>query len=168
METIEYVNPKVDRSKWGSGAWDGEPDKKQWQDKATGLPCLANRQPRSGHWCGYVGVSKGHPCYGIEYDNVDVDVWWGLTFSDKCQEVQNECEGICHKAPNGEDDVWWLGFDCAHSGDASPMDYVYERERGYPFIISGEDSYKTLEFVENQCTKLAAQLHNYPSRDSVK
>src|SRR5690349_7808688 len=87
METIEYINPKCDRSKWPAGEWDGEPDKKQWQDKATGLPCLANRQPRTGHWCGYVGVPKSHPLYGKEYDKADVDVHWGLTFSDKCQEV---------------------------------------------------------------------------------
>ncbi len=165
METIEYINPKVDRSKWPAGAWDGEPDKKQWKDKATGLPCLANRQPRSGHWCGYVGISKTHPLYGKDYDSCDVDVHYGLTFADKCQEVENECEGVCHKAPAGEDDIWWLGFDFAHCGDASPLDHVYERERGYPFIVGTNETYKTLSVVEAECASLAKQLADYPSNN---
>ena len=28
---------------------------------------------------------------------------------------------ICHVVEDGEDDnVWWLGFDCSHSGDMAP------------------------------------------------
>jgi hypothetical protein len=166
METIEYVNPKIDRSKWLKGAWDGEPDKKQWQDTDTELPCLAVRHPRSGHWCGYVGVPNGHPAYGKDYDDVDVEVWWGLTFADKCQEVENECAGICHKAPAGEDDVWWLGFDCAHYNDHSPEDVVRSRDSEYPFTISDTSSYKALRFVEEQCKRLAKQLKSIADRAS--
>ncbi len=146
METIEYINPKVDRSNWPQGEWDGEPDKKQWQDKETGLPCLAVRHPRSGHWCGYVGVSINHPDFGKQYDDVDVDVHWGLTFADKCQEVKDESGGICHKDPSN-DNVWWFGFDCAHCDDVAP----YEM-----FPRSG--TYKTLGFVEGECERLAQQL----------
>lgn len=28
---------------WGTGPWVGEPDKAQWEDETTGLPCLALR-----------------------------------------------------------------------------------------------------------------------------
>src|SRR4051812_17731696 len=119
LQTIEYKNPKMDKASWGPGAWDNEPDKKQWADPATGLACLIVRNAM-GALCGYVGVPKGHPAYGKEYGSVDVDVHGGLTFSDKCSESSSECGGICHVAPEGEDDVWWLGFDCAHYMDLVP------------------------------------------------
>jgi hypothetical protein len=120
MQTMEERN--VDKSAWGDGPWQNEPDKKQWVDEETGLPCLIVRNGH-GALCGYVGVPNGHPWYGVSYDDVRVegDEWpevhGGLTFSDKCQEGGK----ICHKVEPGEpDDVWWLGFDCAHSGDMWP------------------------------------------------
>lgn len=64
MKTIEYRTK--DRSEWGAGPWSNEPDKVQWQDEATGLPCLMVRN-HSGAWCGYVGVAEGHPLYGQGY-----------------------------------------------------------------------------------------------------
>jgi hypothetical protein len=57
----------VDKSKWGVGPWADEPDKVQWVDKKTGLPCLAVRHPSAGHWCGYVGVTPEHPLFGVGY-----------------------------------------------------------------------------------------------------
>ena len=57
METIEYRT--MDKSVWGPGPWQNEPDKRQWQDEATGLPCLIVRNSM-GALCGYVGVSEGH------------------------------------------------------------------------------------------------------------
>jgi hypothetical protein len=65
METREYRT--IDKSSWDRGPWDKEPDKKQWQDESTSLPCLAVRHDRYGHWCGYVGVHVGHPIYGVAY-----------------------------------------------------------------------------------------------------
>lgn len=67
MEYKEYRY--VDRSNWLPGEWDNEPDKIQFIDEATGLPCLIVRQPNSGHLCGYVGVSKSHPFYGKDYSD---------------------------------------------------------------------------------------------------
>jgi hypothetical protein len=43
MDTIEYRT--IDKSQWGPGPWQDEPDKKQWQDEATGLPCLEGFAP---------------------------------------------------------------------------------------------------------------------------
>lgn len=84
MQTIEYRH--ADKSTWGRGPWLTEPDKKQWQDQATGVPCLAVRN-HSGAWCGYVGVPPGHPAHGKDYDSVDVEVHGGLTFADKCADA---------------------------------------------------------------------------------
>lgn len=65
MREIEYYL-SVDKDRWPEGPWQSEPDKCQWLDKATGLPCLIVRGP-VGALCGYVGVTKGHPFFEKEY-----------------------------------------------------------------------------------------------------
>ncbi|MGE5512362.1 MAG: hypothetical protein ACM31O_14035 [Bacteroidota bacterium] len=82
MKTIDYI-AVADKSDWGDGPWMSEPDKRQWVDKATGLPCLIVRNSL-GALCGYVGVSKSHPAYGKDYFDVDVRVHGGLTFARQC------------------------------------------------------------------------------------
>lgn len=67
MKTI--AEHTTDKSAWGPGPWQEEPDKVQWLDEASGLPCLAVRNEQYGNWCGYVGVSAGHPLYEVEYDS---------------------------------------------------------------------------------------------------
>lgn len=66
MKTEEYTF--VDKSKWERGEWDKEPDKIQFEDPETKLPCLIVRGP-SGALCGYVGVSEGHPFFGLDYSS---------------------------------------------------------------------------------------------------
>ena len=156
METKEYTF--VNRAGWPSGEWDGEPDKVQWQDGETGLPCMARRNSHSGNWCGYVGVSEGHQYFGKDNDIPNVDVHGGLTFSDACHDSGDE-HGICHVPSTGEPDhVWWFGFDCAHCWDSSPRDLMHANERGYPFTIMSDEEYRTLSYVKNQCASLAKQL----------
>lgn len=65
LETKEWKT--IDKAGWGPGPWQDEPDKKQWQDEETGLPCLIVRGP-SGALCGYVGVSESHPLHGKDYN----------------------------------------------------------------------------------------------------
>lgn len=65
MKVIEET--LMDKSAWGPGPWQDEPDKRQWADEATGLPCLIVRGP-IGALCGYVGVPPDHPAYGLSYD----------------------------------------------------------------------------------------------------
>lgn len=156
METKAYTH--IDRTAlgWPPGPWDGEPDKVQWPDLATGLPCLAVRHPVSGHWCGYVGVAEGHPLFKCketwEGPAGNLDVHGGITFTDMCQPGENEARGICHTPGPGEPDhVWWLGFDCAHSTDYSPSD-IKCRQR-----LPGSQ-YRTLPYVKSQCRHLAMQL----------
>jgi hypothetical protein len=95
-----------------TGPWDQEPDRDLW--KHAGLACLVNRGPM-GAWCGYVAVPPGHPAHRKHYNEVDVEVHGGLTYSEECQGV------ICHTPKPGEpDDVWWLGFDCGHTRKQRP------------------------------------------------
>jgi hypothetical protein len=101
-----------------------------------------------GHWCGYVGVPKGHPLHGKSYDEahriVDLDVHGGLTYADACH------GNVCHPTEDA-DPTWWLGFDCAHLYDESPGMASY----GW----TGEDhEYRTLPWVKRETERLAEQI----------
>lgn len=145
--STEFTNPEINRASWGSGPWDGEPDKAQWIDAETDLDCLAVRHPSHGHWCGYVGVPPGHPLHGTEYETPAVDVHGALTFASACNE--GDKFGVCHVPESGRPaHVWWFGFDCAHLGDKSP---AYDRH-------SGIDIYRTLRYIKDECANLARQL----------
>lgn len=153
LETIEetYVDRKTyDGKPWPRGPWDSEPDKRQWEDEATGLACLIVRGP-SGALCGYVGVPEGHPWHEKPYGEVgDVDVHGGLTFDGFCQEGGH----ICHKT-DAHDRVWWLGFDCAHSFDACPR-RDFSESRGFSF--AGDGVYRDISYVADEVKKLAQQV----------
>ena len=155
METIAYRFIE-NKTAWGTGPWLDEPDKVQWPDAATGLPCLAVRHPDLGHWCGYVGVGPDHPTYGRHYDDVMAEAHGGLTYGAFCADDDKE-QGICHVAGDGDfDPAWWLGFDCAHVGDLSPGSSSGFRLALFP--TRTPDAYRTLAFVKAECATLAAQL----------
>lgn len=159
MSERTWINPHIDRSRWPPGEWDGEPDKVQWKDRDTGVPCVA-RRGRRGNWCGYVGVAPGHPWHGIGWSDLPgyPSVHGGLTFAGGCQKGAPE-ETICHIPGPGEPEhLWWFGFDCAHAWDYSPDDKVYEVAHGYPFTVSADQSYRTLGYVRSQCAQLARQI----------
>jgi hypothetical protein len=150
------------------GPWNDEPDRVEWRDEETKLPCIALRVPWSGHWCGYVGVGPDHRLHGKDYDHesVNVEVHGGLTFASACQEP-NPKQGdhrVCHTPEAGEPDhAWWFGFDCAHSGDMSPSDEA--RARRGAAMCYRDGYYKPLDFVKSECASLARQLaevHSLP------
>ncbi len=206
----------LNKSEWGVGPWQREPDKVQWVDEATGLDCLVVRGP-SGALIGYVGVPESNPLHGIDYSGCTstppceeswcnhrpesrMEVHGGLTFSGACHEAttegfeqfrarvphweeeakkhprgdaaerlaamghlrddfegwkrHNEATAICHIPLEGRpDNVWWFGFDCAHSGDLCPK-YLAN-----PRLSSLTDGvYASLGYVRSQCANLAAQL----------
>ena len=64
-----------------------------------------------GYACGYVAIPKGHKYYGVDYDDIDVDVHGGLTHSalvvgDENYDVFKDYVGY-----------WVVGFDTCHAGD---------------------------------------------------
>lgn len=116
MADREHVTEQtlLDKSSWLAGQH--ESDRVEWRYK--GVPCLLRRSPSSGAWCGYAAVTgPTHPWFGeTEMAECNVDVHGGVTFA-------SMCEGdICHVPRPGEPDhVFWIGFDCGHAGDFSPM-----------------------------------------------
>jgi hypothetical protein len=84
MQRLEWTH--MDKTEWPDGPWKSEPDKLQWPDEATGLPCLIKRNP-VGALCGYVGVTSDHPYYQQDYDSVNLDAHGGLTFAAGCVDL---------------------------------------------------------------------------------
>lgn len=149
----------ADKSAWGPGPWQDEPDKVQWIDEATGLDCLIVRN-RVGSLCGYVGLPESHPLHGKDFmgENApDVEVHGGLTFSSFCMEHGDESRSICHvPEPGRPDRIWWFGFDCSHAGDYDPRKEADYRDRGLIFEI--RSAYRDIGYVRSEVESLAAQL----------
>lgn len=122
---------ELDKSSWPRGPWDQEPDFLQFTH--SGLPCVVLRTDL-GHLCGYVGVPADHP-YATGMRSIsDLSVHGGVTW-DKAGE---------------ENDLFWIGFDCGHSGDSSPkMEHRYGRFNG---------TYRDMPYVREQTENLAVQL----------
>lgn len=142
----DHIGPEQ-KASFGPGPWIDEPDRKEWRH--AGLPCLIVRQDL-GALCGYVGVPPGHPAHGQDYGSVDVSVHGGLTYGDRCTGK------ICHQPQPGEtDEIWWLGFDCAHAFDLVPG-LVVRLPGILRESLGGE--YRTIEYVEGEVNQLAEQL----------
>lgn len=166
MKTISYYN--IDKSGWGDGPWRTEPDKVQWQDPATGLPCLITRAYH-GAPCGYVGVPEGHPLYGKPYaSDPGLKVHGGWNFAAGCNPAEQEGFGVCHLAEPGDpDNVWWIGFDCAHSWDYCPGTEATMERLGISTFMSEicgglgitPPEYRNHAYAKANVTHLAAQLH---------
>jgi hypothetical protein len=146
----------VDRTGWEAGPWDGEPDRVEWRDKRATpiLPCLIVRNGRSGNLCGYVGVPPGHPWHGkadSEAYSLDVEVHGGVTYGAAC------AGHVCHVAQPGESEPWWIGFDCAHSGDISPGRATVLRKVGIHHPDNPYDHYRSIAYVRHEVEFLADQ-----------
>lgn len=131
-----------DRSKWGADNWAthmarDEPDA-VWFEHA-GFRCMLNRCEGSGHWCGYVDVPVGHPDHGTEHYKCDVECHGGVTYNSQAS---------FHEGFDGDTTAWRIGFDCGHSGDASPG-----RER-----YSGYDMYRDIRYVRAETERMAEQF----------
>lgn len=161
--TRVYFNPDIDRSEWGPGPWDDEPDKISWTDESTDLPCLLVRNGM-GVWCGYVAVEPGHPLHGTDYWGLNLDVHGGLTFSSYCAEEGAEAGNICHvPGPGKPANVWWYGFDSGHAWDLVPSMLRMWRELG-DALVGINHSYRTASYMRTECERLARQLSDLSGR----
>lgn len=145
----------VDKSEWGEGEWQNEPDKVQWIHED--LDCLIVRGP-GGALCGYVGVPESHPLFDKDYSEGDsyghdLDCHGGITFSRRCDPSEDESRHICHTGDVANKLVFWFGFDCAHSGDVSP-----KHQHDFPDMMGYGETYKPLHYVKQQVECLARQL----------
>lgn len=109
----------------------------------NGLPWVTRLDEGFGHRCGYVGLPQGHPSYGKRYEDIDVEVHGGLTFSGW------DVEGFT------ADQLWWVGFDCLHAGDAPDPELAPDTWRSS--LIHGAHVWTSDEVVQ-ETERLAEQL----------
>lgn len=142
-EKREDLIPSYDKSNWGVGEWNNEPDRQDFIH--AGFSCFILRN-QIGCWCGYVGIPESHPYFGKDYNDIPVDVHGGITYADKCDPP------ICHIPEKGmPENVWWLGFDTAHAFDLCPS--MHRR-----FQFGDTYAYRNMEYSINETKKLAEQL----------
>lgn len=60
---------------------------------------------------GYVVIPQGHPLHGKHYEEIEIEVHGGLTFSKNADEL-----GWDEILPEDKG-CWIIGFDCAHVDD---------------------------------------------------
>lgn len=121
---------------------------KDWTTEA-GLRAVIIATPM-GHRCGYVGVSKDSPLYGLGYDDVYASVHGGLTYASRN-----------NKYPV-ESDLYWFGFDCAHYDDKKDWSIMDESHKEiYRTLIDlafEGSTIKDTAFCVAECESLARQL----------
>lgn len=129
-----------------------------------GMPCLVMRN-HSGALCGYVGVTKEHPLYGVHPDH-HIFVHGRVTFSEFGDGTAHVDKWFYHAPYDLEGNlVWWIGFHCAHAGDYCPgtaetlrkmgaTKEMYEPKQVGQFM----EVYRDFDYVLNEVRKLGDQL----------
>lgn len=115
-----------------------------------------------GFRCGYVAVDESHPYYKKNYDldegPENIMCHWGLTYS-----------GDGKHFYDGDDNLWWFGFDCGHCEDGvdydTAMKYGLISEKEYAIGMNYQDlisfdgiTVKDKEFVKENCKMIIEQL----------
>ena len=123
MRNIIYENV-IDKSKWHGGEWDNEPDKAQFADEPTGLPCLIRRNDRIGSLCGYVAIPPKHPYFGKEiheYTDASTKLYFKRNneflvqyggYDKLTEDAQKELSNILEPNPNYEPKLFNLKCHC--------------------------------------------------------
>jgi len=102
-----------------------------------------------GYRCGYVRIPAGHPWHGKGIDDVNPDpfVHGGLNFA--------RADTDCGKG--GGDDAWWLGFDCAHAGDAPDPALPGHDPHMLELLQRAGWTVRSTDYVIGECVSLARQ-----------
>lgn len=144
----------VDKSEWGAGEWESEPDAAYWTDERSGYQCLIVRADL-GHLCGYVVLPEGHPMHGKPMEDFrPYRAHGGITLAavihpDLAREVMGDPN--LELPPNG----WLVGFDCGHDYDHTPAAAAEFAKLG---LFGPRGIYRNWDFVRAEVDYLADQL----------
>lgn len=93
------VRTLYDKSSWGPGPWQDEPDDVRWSDSVTGIRCLLWRSSGVGRWCCHCALPGNHPWERLAADEIRLPTV-GRSITSK---------GIV----NGDGGcLIWIGFEC--------------------------------------------------------
>lgn len=125
MQTISEYHT-TDKSAWGNGPWQNEPDKAQGMDEATGYDTLIVRN-HGGALCGYVGIPETHPLFGVGYSQESEALRTALSRR--------------MEQPIGETPSFTLLLSCALGGDIGPTpDVALQVHGGITFADTCRES----------------------------
>lgn len=127
-----------------------EGDYYDWIDPETGYECCWRRVGSFGHLCGYVRVPENHQYYSKDLMDCDMEVHGGITFCGFMDFIDNPAIRDPHNRKG-----YWVGFDCAHAGDLLPRSFF---DHGFMRIFGDHETYKTKEYVMEECKTLAKKL----------
>jgi len=116
-----------------------------------------------GFRCGYVAIKQDHKLYNDHYDNMDLNVHGGVTFSNKSDHVLDPdlIKTSCADK--------WVGFDAGHAYDGHDLELSKKyfnindvpNKYGYifgPNSMSTNQEVRTKEYMIEQCKELIDQL----------
>lgn len=118
--------------------------------KEQGLLCAALRN-KLGNWCGYVGLPRGHPYFGlgVHSDDLTLECHGGLNYAD---------DSIGYIAREIFPDTWWLGFDTCHFGDLLVYEYDFGiKSSGLNPFTGAPGIYRDLDYIKGQLSRMAKE-----------
>lgn len=122
----------------------------------------------SGHRCGYVRVPHNVPAYKLDFSQYEIEkynlvVHGGITFAQRIYH-ENKLDFMENKFEPG----YWIGFDCAHIGDAKDFESAIKYFGKTDFIMrwkkiedefpQEEATIKDANFCFEMCKSLIRQL----------
>ena len=129
---------------------------KDWVTRA-GLRAVVIMNDSSGSRCGYVGIEKSHPLFGVSYHEETRVLKTNLHDLDSPASFFEVHGGLTYSGSGGEypvpSELHWFGYDCEHAGDIpKPGSAMWRLYRDY------EGVHRTLDYCIDECESLAQQL----------
>lgn len=120
-----------------------------------GYNCLIIRHKTMLYLCGFVAVNEDSIFFGSDPLNLDFKVHGSVTVGFPGLD-NNWKEDLYYKPLTDETgkSLWWLGFDCGHTGDLTPIDLLLDSV----LDMNDNRTYKNLEYVENELKYLVDQI----------
>lgn len=132
-----------------------EPPLKVWE--SHGLACQV-RANGIGYNCGYVHLPPTHPWFRKKYSECLVAGCEAEWHYDCTLASHIDVHGGVTFAGEMWDGEWWVGFDCAHSGDACSPEYLRKmRKQGSDYGYE-DGLYWDVDMVARETESLAEQL----------
>lgn len=119
--------------------------------------CLIIAQD-SGFRCGYIKIPKNNILYNKKYQNIDINIHGGLTYS------SFNYKGYPIKTKNK---TYWIGFDCHHADDLYDLNLInsnselYDIAKNLNDIMTTFNSSATLKdknYIENELKLAVNQI----------
>jgi len=125
--------------------WLNEPDIENFVYQ--GYECLLKRN-MLGCWLGYVHIPASS-VWAQQQNFMLLDVHGGITYANLLPD---------------QEDIFVLGFDCAHLGDIMP----YAAEQGFFDPHASTSTYKTIDYARDALKHMVDQIHDFKKSTAMR